>query len=714
MGMQSFVSRILVSPAALIAAGLAATAGSAAADTLSLDTITVLVTRTEVKAIESLAGVSVVTAAQIEEIDPAKLQHVFQAIPSVIPVVTATDPGIGFNIRGLQDYGRVAVIVDGARENFMVAQHGPQGKTYLDPALLSSAEVSRGPVSNIYGSGAIGGVVSMKTKDADDVLKAGERFGILTDITAGTNDGPLATSTFVAARPTENIDFLFGGSLKRLFDYTDGNGDTVVNSGSDSGSILAKGTLRPGEGQELKLGYMGQRFWFDSGKPGDPADPSDGGTNYGNVVTTDTVTASYRYDSPDNPLVDYEMSGFWAHTTEEAVVKEQYATCAYFGTYPACPPFGGNIPMDFTGPVGTTSGYDLTTYGFDTHNNAEFDALGLQNTLTLGGDYFKDDMKSTGSSAAGDAGYLMTGSGTRQAWGGFVQWLAEKDTWLDVTGALRYDGFDLKSADTTDHSQGSRLSPKLTVGVTPLAGFTFYGTYAEGYRAPTVSEAFVGSFHPGDIFQFLPNPGLQPEVGQTYEVGINLDYNNVFATGDALRGKFNLFRNDVSNYIGLESATDGCSYSGPYAIGCLQYQNIPHARIEGFEAEAAYDAGSWFVTAAGSINRGTNTDTGEKLIDVLNGQSFVSAGVRVLDRKLSIAPTWTYASGGSYATDTGTATYDPYNLFGLNIGWQPTEDVRAGLVFSNIFNTEYTEYNADEPSPGFSVKGTLTVRLGMK
>jgi hemoglobin/transferrin/lactoferrin receptor protein len=323
-------------------------------------------------------------------------------------------------------------------------------------------------------------------------------------------------------------------------------------------------------------------------------------------------------------------------------------------------------------------------------------------------------MKSSGSSTEDDAGYMMTGSGTRQAYGAFVQWLAEKDSWLDVNGALRYDGFDLKSADTDDHSQGSRLSPKLTVGLTPFSGFTLYGTYAEGYRAPTVSEAFVGSFHPGSIFQFLPNPGLQPEVGQTYEVGINLDYNNLLAEGDALRGKFNVFRNNVSNYIGLESATDGCSYVGPYEIGCLQYQNIAEARIDGFEAEATYDAGGWFVTASGSINHGTNVDTGEKLIDVLSGQSYVSAGVRLLDRKLTIAPTWQYASGGSYETDTDIAVYEPYHLFGLNIGWQPTEDVRAALVFNNIFDTQYKMYNADQPSPGFSVKGTLSVRLGMK
>ncbi|MBN8997221.1 MAG: TonB-dependent hemoglobin/transferrin/lactoferrin family receptor [Rhizobiales bacterium] len=697
--------RSSVSWAALMAAGLAATAGTAAADTLSLDTITVLVTRTEVKAIDSLAGVTVINADQIKQIDPAKLQDIFQSVPSVIPVVNADDPGIGFNIRGLQDFGRVAVIVDGARQNFLVAQHGPQGKTYLDPALISDVEVSRGPVSNIYGSGAIGGVVSMKTKDADDVLKAGERFGVLWEGTAGTNEGPLATSTFLAARPNENIDFLFGGSLKRLFDYTDGDGDKSPNSGGDSGSVLAKATLRPSEGQEVKLGYTGQRFWFDSGTPGDPAVLDDGGTNYGNVVSTDTFTGSYKYKSPDNPLIDYELSGFWSHTTQDSVVKEQYAMCAY-GSTPPCPFW--DPTMDFTGPVGTTTGFDLKTYGFDTHNNAQFDALGLKNTLTLGGDYFSDDMKSTGSRPDDDAGYQMTGSGTRQAYGAFAQWLAEKDNWLDVISAVRYDGFDLKSADTDDHSQGSRFSPKLTVGLTPLAGFTFYGTYAEGYRAPTVTEAFAAGNHPGNIFQFLPNPGLKPEIGKTYEAGINLNYGNLLSQGDAFRAKFNVFRNDLTNYIGLEELSSGCTFAGPYGPLCYQYQNVARARIDGVELEGTYDAGNWFVMSSASFNRSEDLDSGDPLTDVARAKTYLSAGVRVLDRKLTIAPNWQYvepAEGGNY---------EAYNLFGLTLGWQPTEDVRAALVFNNLANTMYTPFLGDTAGPGFSVKGTLSVRLGAK
>ena len=53
------------------------------------------------------------------------------------------------------------------------------------------------------------------------------------------------------------------------------------------------------------------------------------------------------------------------------------------------------------------------------------------------------------------------------------------------------------------------------------------------------------------LFCFLPNPNLRPEVGKNKEIGLNLKYNDIFTSGDSFRGKFNVFRNDVDDYIDL-------------------------------------------------------------------------------------------------------------------------------------------------------------------
>ena len=111
------------------------------------------------------------------------------------------------------------------------------------------------------------------------------------------------------------------------------------------------------------------------------------------------------------------------------------------------------------------------------------------------------------------------------------------------------------------------------------------------------------------MFCFLPNPNLRPEVGKNKEAGLNLKYDGMFPPGDSFRGKFNVFRNDVEDYIdlvGFGAASSGAAVRRSF-IQFYQYQNIAHARIEGFEAETLYDAGTWFVGVAGHLIRTART-----------------------------------------------------------------------------------------------------------
>ena len=77
--------------------------------------------------------------------------------------------------------------------------------------------------------------------------------------------------------------------------------------------------------------------------------------------------------------------------------------------------------------------------------------------------------------------------------GGFVQLKNNYSSWLEVVSAIRYDRYDLDSA--TISTGGDRFSPKITVGVTPVAGFTPYVSYAEGYRAPSITETLIAGSH---------------------------------------------------------------------------------------------------------------------------------------------------------------------------------------------------------------------------
>ncbi len=148
-----------------------------AAPVQSLDTITAVATRTEERAIDALAPVSVVTLEQIQGRQASTLGGLLYNIPGVWVQDRGDEPSTSINIRGLQDFGRVAVVVDGARQNYQRTGHFANGSFFLNPELVGGIDIVRGPTANIYGSGAIGGVASFRTKDIEDVVRRRRALG---------------------------------------------------------------------------------------------------------------------------------------------------------------------------------------------------------------------------------------------------------------------------------------------------------------------------------------------------------------------------------------------------------------------------------------------------------------------------------------------------------------------------------------------------------
>src|SRR5688572_23927884 len=101
--------------------------------TVVLDTVSVVATKTGQRIIDALGGVSVVTLPTLERFQPESVAEALQSIPGIAFQSSADDPGQSINIRGLQDFGRVNVLIDGARQNFQISGHNANGSFYLDP-----------------------------------------------------------------------------------------------------------------------------------------------------------------------------------------------------------------------------------------------------------------------------------------------------------------------------------------------------------------------------------------------------------------------------------------------------------------------------------------------------------------------------------------------------------------------------------------------------
>ncbi len=630
-------------------------------DETTLEAIVLTSTRTATGVYDTLSGSSALTLEQLNtQYLNAPLPQVLNGIPGVSTQTSADDPGVAVNLRGLQDFGRVNVLVDGARQNFQKNGHEANGTFYMDTQMLKSVDVTRGPVSSIYGSGAIGGVVNFTTIDADDIIEEGATKGARLRTTVDSN-GPGPTLNAVGATKIGDVfDVLVGGTFQKLDDYDSGD-DQTVNSAQRMKSVLFKTRIRPEEGHELTFSGSHYLNSFENGAS----------TVRDTDVTADTFTAGYRFNPEDSDFWDLNAKIYRTTTQFEQMLP------------------GGGLEQSFK----------VGTIGFDIFNTSRFTTGDFDHELTYGADVFRDTVKTIDVVGSSED---ITPSGNRLAYGAYIQDRLTYDTWLEIIGGLRFDGYKLDGEEI--EVDGQRLSPKLTVGVTPWEPVTFYATYAEGYRAPALTETLIDGLHPPPVTgQFFPNPDLKPEVAQTIELGTNIRLDDVFVEGDNLSAKIGIFQNNVDDYIDQVFM--------PFPIpGGYQYQNIAEARIRGIELEAAYDTGKVFASLSGQILKGENLTSGQTLQKVPPFRFVTTAGFRALDEALTIGGRLNVIGSKKDDTSTGFVgeAYQTVDLFG---SYQINEKLMANVALNNIFDREYTQYLNADPSPGFNAKASLTLKF---
>ncbi|WP_308463286.1 TonB-dependent receptor [Pseudomonas aeruginosa] len=304
------------------------------------------------------------SSEDIDRFGRVSVGDLLQGIPGVQVGDSRNGGALDVNIRGIQGQSRVAVRVDGAEQALDVYRGyaGTQQRSYIDPDLVSSVTVDKGPSTR---SGAIGGSVEMRTIGVKDILVDGKDLGVR--FTGNVWNNGVAPQHRSASSKTENLSSvphddrgsLFGSQAKSgsaAFAYRNehldlvaayaqrnqGNyfsgkkgqdryrvynrygreessvakvynaGEEVLNSSSETESYLLKATWRIADEHTLDLGY--RRY---DGRTGEimPSDIFRFGTagiyQYPlSEVKIDTYTARYRYLPENNPLVDLS-TGLW-------------------------------------------------------------------------------------------------------------------------------------------------------------------------------------------------------------------------------------------------------------------------------------------------------------------------------------------------------------------------------------------------------------------
>ncbi len=163
-------------------------------------------------------------------------------------------------LRGVGDQNKVLILLDGVPIN--EPRIGNVDWSLINPKTLDRVEVLRGPVSSLYGAGAMGGVMNFVTRtpvgrsESSAELTYGERNTRIADLAQRGRLGKFAYS-------------LAGRALRGDGAVMEKSPSTVasVKRDRDQWNFHSKLSYRPEEGREWTLGFFHGKEAFSRGRP---------------------------------------------------------------------------------------------------------------------------------------------------------------------------------------------------------------------------------------------------------------------------------------------------------------------------------------------------------------------------------------------------------------------------------------------------------------
>lgn len=634
---------------------------SAASSTTFVDTVTVTATSTPRRLEDTAATVGVVSRQQIEETLAGNARDLLLFEPGVQVEGSPARLGLsGFNIRGIGG-NRVATRIDGVPlpEQFVF---GPLAapRSSMDVELLESVEILRSAGSALYGSDALGGVVSLVTRDPGDYLSGAPRhFGFRLGWD-GRADETLASATAAGARGR------WSGSL--------------ALEGSEGGPVESQGTVRSGDASRTApnpldrdtVGALGKLVvdardnWRLSLSAEVHRTKTEGevftsrtvqGLGPGATLTTDDFDAADDVSRDrialesvtqlDASLADMLIGRLYAQQSRtDQRVLEQVRTA-----------------RGVTSTAARRDGlfrFDQDSYGGELQAKKARGGAGRAHLLTYGASFSRDrfdqlrDREDTDpvtgavlpSSFAYPTKYFP--QSTVDELGLYVQDEIELLSGrLRLVPGLRYDRAELDAdeqdavflagnpgAATPTDARHEAISPRLGAVLAASDRWSFFAQYARGFRTPPYSEVNVGFTNFALGYATLPSPGLDPETSDNFELGLR---------GSSALGSVSLtvFDNRFDDFIQL------APIGRNPATGLLEYQsrNVGRARIRGAEmAGDARVAEHWTLRGAATWIDGEDRDRNAPLNSVAPPRVVLGATYRP-DRpwRASLAASYLFA-----------------------------------------------------------------------
>lgn len=630
------------------------------------------------------------------------------------------------NIRGLSD-NRVVQVIDGVRQNFDLAH---RGSYFLPMSLIQEIEVIKGPSSSLWGSGALGGVVAMRTPNALDLLKNNDKFGvkIRQGYQTANNLSERDVSVFAA---NDKFDVLISGFYNSADNLRTGRGNKLNNTAYKQFGGLAKFGWQINDANRVELSHRETRFKQTA--------PSNNEVE--NELTNEQIkdqinefhgsSNSFPPKRPSAPEISKFYSGVKTRLGSVSYLSDQQipdqSTVFNYYLTPDNPYLNTHIALYNNKTIekeqrkvsGVKDQTKLTTRGINLRNSSELSHI----SFVYGVDYMRDKISTERGTNSSDAQFRADPYNANSNTTGVyliahIPLFGEK---LLVSPSVRYDHYDTSSK--TVKYKDNHLSPatKLTWIVTNWLDFT--AKYNEAFRAPSMQERFVSGAHFGadlagriETNRFVANPNLRPETAKNKEITANLHFDSLFKQGDKFKIEATYFRNDVKDFINLKifndantnaSASASASKNANTSRALLptksQYQNITNARLSGIELQAQYQTERLTLFTNYGSTKGRDKDSGEALSNIAASKIGVGADYALVKDKFTVGATITHYAAQHRVPKDHAVTYPSYILTDLRATYAPLKgewkNLRLDFALENLFDRKY--------QPAFSlIEGT--------
>ncbi|MCH2105635.1 MAG: TonB-dependent receptor [Planctomycetes bacterium] len=597
-------------------------------------------------------------------------------------------------IRGLLG-NQILVVVDGVRLNDSTTRYGPnQSLNMIDPAFVERVDLIRGANSVIYGSDAIGGVISIWTRrqPAGSEDSIGAELG-LTAVSASSGLRADATYSGSAA----GFGWVLGGTQSDWGDLTIGGGEEQPFTGYESEGRFA--SLETALERDVNLRFVARRHRdFD-------------------VPRTDKLYAGFGQVQPKNEDYRYSLqdrSGYLMTYTDESAggFAEVFQLRLSLHTYveerdkQKTGSDTATFEQDDVRSLGVGGDWKLTAGG--------------RHELTLGFDHFADRVDSfrvdtdtmTGVSTLRD-GTFAPGAEYSSS-GVFLQdELQDLGAW-DVTLGARYSRYDFAfdefgggahvEGDFDSFVASAEAARELGEGTRVVA------VLSQGFRAPNLDAlAQDGDWAGGTE---VHNPDLQPEESVTAELVLEWSRERYDASLAA-------FATEIDGYIGriLTDAGD------PGTTGDEEYLRINSGELllTGLEYSARryLGEGPFSLGVQAAYVRGRQYDENEASLDGVHARRIPPIFGRASLRYDSPDPAekvgWSELSlvfaqeqDRLHPEDVSDPRIDPdgtdnWATLNLDVGGRLNEAFDWNVGLHNLLDERYRVHASGFDAPGFGL-----------